>query len=406
MSKEDLSKLRIDKMAEQHAGRRKRRRAVFILFAALSASAALLLHSRGVFTPVVGVEIVSVSKVYPSQAFTLLNASGYVEAQRKAAVASKATGRLVQLSVEEGSRVKKGEVLARLESGDMAASLEQARANLNLARSDVDKAKADVKNASVSFERARSLLAQQFISKSDYDSAEARYDIAKAGETGAQAGVKAAEAAVRSAEVALEYTMIRAPFDAVVLTKNADIGDLVTPLGASANAKAAVVTIADMGSLQVEVDVSESNIHQVRQGQPCEIMLDALPDSRFRGAVHMIVPTADRTKASVMVKVRFLDKDVRVLPEMSAKVAFLQRPVGAGEDTPRIAVSVSAIRKTGGRNSVFLVTNGMAFESAVKTGQKLGDMIEVLDSLKPGDKVVDKPSDKLKSGMRVKVPDK
>ena len=122
--------------------------------------------------------------------------------------------------------------------------------------------------------------------------------------------------------MSLEYSMIRAPFDAVVLDKNADTGDIVTPLGAAANAKASVVTIADMNSLQVEVDVSESNLWNVKMGQPCEIQLDALPDSRFRGEVHMIVPTADRTKATVLIKVRFIDKDKRILPEMSAKVAF------------------------------------------------------------------------------------
>ena len=139
--------------------------------------------------------------------------------------------------------------------------------------------------------------------------------------------MKASNAALEGANVAIEYTLIRAPFDAIVLTKNADIGDIVTPIGAAANAKAAVVTIADMNSLEVEADVSESNLSQIRVGQPCEIQLDALPQARFRGAVHMIVPTADRSKATVMVKVRFVDKDPRILPEMSAKVAFLSRPV-------------------------------------------------------------------------------
>ena len=137
--------------------------------------------------------------------------------------------------------------------------------------------------------------------------------------------------------------MIRAPFDAIVLTKNADIGDIVTPIGAAANAKAAVVTIADMNSLEVEADVSESNLSQIRVGQPCEIQLDALPHARFRGAVHMIVPTADRSKATVMVKVRFIDKDPRILPEMSAKVAFLSRPVTAEDQKPRTALNQAAL---------------------------------------------------------------
>ena len=136
---------------------------------------------------------------------------------------------------------------------------------------------------------------------------------------------------MEAAKVAVEYTQIRAPFDAVVLTKNADVGDIVTPIGAAANAKAAVVTIADMDSLRVEADVSESNLEKVKVGQPCEIQLDALPETRFPGQVHMIVPTADRSKATVMVKVRFLDPDPRILPEMSAKVAFLSRSVNPEE---------------------------------------------------------------------------
>ncbi len=155
--------------------------------------------------------------------------------------------------------------------------------------------------------------------------------------------LNANKAALNSAEVSIEYTLIRAPFDAVVLTKNADIGDIITPLGAAANAKAAVVTIADMSSLQVEADVSESNLKYVKLGQPCEIQLDAFQELRFRGEVHMIVPTADRSKASVMIKVKFLDKDSRILPEMSARVAFLERTVTVEEQKPRTAINPAAI---------------------------------------------------------------
>ena len=161
------------------------------------------------------------------------------------------------------------------------------------------------------------------------------------------------EAAVEEAKVLVEYANIRAPFDAVVLTKNADIGDIVTPLGAAANAKAAVVTIADMNSLQVEVDVSESNISQVRAGQPCEIRLDAFPDLRFKGVVHMIVPTADRTKASVLVKVAFREMNPRILPEMSAKVAFLSRDILPEEEKPLKAVPASAVITRGGAEPGF-----------------------------------------------------
>ncbi len=151
----------------------------------------------------------------------------------------------------------------------------------------------------------------------------------------AESGIRANEAALAAANIQMEYTLIRAPFDAVVLTKNADIGDIVTPLAAVAEAKSAVVTIADMDSLQVEADVAESNVGQVRAGQPCEIQLDALPERRLRGEVHVVVPTGDRTKATVMVKVKFIDQDPRILPEMSAKVSFLSKPLADVEQKPR-----------------------------------------------------------------------
>jgi RND family efflux transporter MFP subunit len=197
--------------------------------------------------------------------------------------------------------------------------------------------------------------------------------------------------------------MIRAPFDAIVLTKNADIGDIVTPIGAAANAKAAVVTIADMDSLQVEADVSESNLKQIKAGQPCEIQLDAVPDTRFKGVIHMIVPTADRTKATVMVKVKFLNIDSRILPEMSAKVAFLSREVSGDEQQPRLAVSQKALKARNGATTVFLVKGIRVDEVKVATGPQLGDMVEIKDGLKPGEKIVISPPSKLRDGSRIKL---
>lgn len=190
------------------------------------------------------------------------------------------------------------------------------------------------------------------------------------------------------------------------MTKNADVGDIVTPIGAAAEAKAAVVTIADMDSLQVEVDVSESNLGNVKKGQPCEIQLDALPESRFRGVVHMIVPTADRSKGTVMVKVRFIDKDPRILPDMSAKVAFLSRAVRSEEQIPRTVINPDAIISRNGKKTVFIVKDNHTFEIPITTGEKFGDMIEVIDGLKAGNKVVLKPTGKLRSGKRIKIIEK
>ncbi|MRR09322.1 efflux RND transporter periplasmic adaptor subunit, partial [bacterium] len=297
-------------------------------------------------------------------------------------------------------------LLARLEDADVLAQQAQAQANLQNARTALEQARAELRDAGFSFNRNKSLLADGIVSRADYDAAEARYRKSNAAVVGAEAGIRAAAAALEGARVAVEFTRIRAPFDGVVLTKNADVGDIVTPLGAAANAKAAVVTIADMGSLQVEADVSESNLEQVRKGQPCEIQLDALPESRFRGEVHMVVPTADRSKATVLVKVRFLDSDPRILPEMSAKVAFLSRPVGEGERKPVIAISPAAVAARKGRKLVFLVEDDRVRETQVQLGDRLGELVRVTGGLKAGDRVVVRPPDKLKDGARIKLKEK
>jgi RND family efflux transporter MFP subunit len=405
MANEDLSKLKIDKTNEVHRPLKRRK---FIYAAALILLVLLLgiLYTKGVFSPAVEVEAVNITKVYPSQTFTLLNASGYVVAQRKAAVASKATGRLVALMVEEGNRVKKGEVIARLENDDVIAAKDQAEANLNAARHNLDQAKADLQEATITFNRYKELITQGYVSRAEYDAAEARFKRSSAAAAAFEAAIKASAAALKGADVSLEYTLIRAPFDAVVLTKNADIGDIVTPLGAAANAKAAVVTIADMDSLQVEVDVSESSLHQVKIGQPCEVLLDAFPDSRFRGVVHMIVPTADRSKATVLVKIRFIDKDSRILPEMSAKAAFLSREVTSDEQKPRTAVNPDALINRNGNKAVFLIKENRVVETPVTVGEKLGDMVEILSGVKSGDRVALRPLNKMKNGLRIKVAEK
>ena len=405
MANEDLSKLKIDK-SETTLRPKKRRNLVRWIVIALLVIVAGFLYVKGVFTPAVAVEVATVSQIYPSQAFTLLNASGYVVAQRKAAVASKVTARLVSLNVEEGNRVKGGEVIARLENEDAVAARDQAAANLNVARASLEQAKAEQRDASLSYNRNKELSEKGYIAKAEYDTSEARYKKALASVEAAEAAIKAGAAALKSAEVQLEYALIRAPFDAVVLTKNADVGDIVTPLGAAANAKASVVTIADMGSLQVEVDVSESNLEKVKTGQPCEIELDALPETRFPGVVHMIVPTADRSKATVLVKVRFLDRDARILPEMSAKVAFLQRPVKPEERKPLTALNPHSVLTRNGKKAVFLMKDDRVTETPVTLGSQIGEMTEVVSGVKAGDRVVVKPLDKLRSGTRVKILEK
>lgn len=401
MGNDDLSKLKIDKTGITFRPSWSRRALVGLPMIAILALLGFL-YSQGWFTPALSVQIATVTQIYPSQTLTVLNASGYVVPQRKSSLASKVTGRLVWLGVEEGTQVKKGQVVARLENQDVEAAKDQAESQVKAARSNLEQAKAELQEATLNFERFRALLAKKVIAPSVYDSALARYERAAAAVEAAEATLKAYLAALEGAMINLEYTLIRAPFDAVVLTKNADIGDIVTPIGAAANAKSAVITIADMSSLQVEADVSESNLNRIRPGQPCEILLDAIPGQRFPGAIHMIVPTADRTKATVMVKVRFLESDPRILPEMSAKVAFLSRHPTREEQAPRIAIPPNAVVREKEGTKVFFIKEERAFERPIKLGEPLGEMVEVLEGVKPGDKIVFNPTKGLKHGSKIK----
>ena len=339
----------------------------------------------------VEVETAAVVLMYPSQANSVLTASGYVVAQRKAAVASKGTGRLVYLGVEEGDKVLKGQIIARLEDADMVAAVNKAQADLEVAR-------ADSFDARTTLERQRTLMASAFTSKAEFDAAEARFQRVKA-------TIHSAHAAMMGAEVALENTRIRAPFDGTVLTKDADVGEVFAPFASSANSRGAVVSMADMNSLQVEADVSESNIMRVAVGQPCEITLDAYPEKRYRGQVHKIVPTADRAKATVLTKVTFKERDERVLPEMSAKVSFLSSELSAtaAAAPPKLTIPSSAVIERRGRQVVFAVREGIAMETDIQTGTRLGTQIEVAGGLAQGDIVVNRPPADLTSGSKVKT---
>ena len=254
---------------------------------------------------------------------SVLNATGYVVAQRKAAVASKATGRLAALYVTEGDVVKENQVLGRLESDDLAAVVRQEEAAVQAAAALVTSAEAELEESSLHRDRSIKLRKQAAVSQSEYDAALARFRRAQAALHAAQANVAVSRARLERAKVDLAYTEILAPFDGTVLTKDADVGEIVAPFGAATSAKAAIVTLADMESLEVEADVSEANLQKVYVGQQADITLDSLPDKTYRGTVHKIVPTVDRAKGTVLTKIRFRDKDEKVIPEMSAKVTFI-----------------------------------------------------------------------------------
>ena len=390
----DLSALRIDRSREQgppSGGPRP------LLRATLVVAALVFLFLLGywvfprVFDSAVEVQLVTASLSSSSQANAVLTASGYVVAQRKAAVASKATGRLEYLGVVEGDRVKKGQVLARLEDTDMKASLDQARANLNLNE-------ADLKDAEQWLARQKTLLEKGVSAQSDYDAAEARYQRVLA-------SIAVAKAMVVGAEVALENTLVRAPFDGTVLTKNADVGEMVAPMAASVSSRSAVVTLADMSSLQVEADVSESNIERIALGQPCEITLDAYPDVRYEASVAKIVPTADRAKATVMVKVAFKSYDARVLPEMSSKVLFLTKTTEPVQSAARsmLTIPLSSVATRNGKKVVFVVRNDQAVAVPVSTGKDAGALVEITRGLAAGERVIAGLNDHIVDGLRVKV---
>jgi len=330
------------------------------------------------------VAVASVTRTFPSQVITLFTATGHVVPQTRAQVASKATGRITALEVREGDRVEAGQVIARLENADLEAARARAVANVVVSEAQVSaarallaesrarltEAEAEARDAARVRRRAEQVAREPFIGEQERDAAIARDEKATAAQTRAlaaidtaaaqvaiaQAQVEAARAALREAEVAVEYTIIRAPFTGVVLERFADIGDVVAPFAATASAKGAVVTLADMDTLEVEADVSEASLVRAKVGQPAEIVFDALPDIHLRGRVRQIVPTLDRGSATVLVKVSLVDSDPRVLPEMSARVAFLARELEFDEQQARLTVPLDAVDERGGERAVWRLT--------------------------------------------------
>ena len=401
---DNLARLRIERGAKPDVSRGVTRwRLGRYALGAIMAVLVVYLAARTLLDPRMSVAIGTAVVAYPAQVYTLFNATGYVVPQRKADVASKATGRLETLEVKEGSRVMKGQIIARLENGDLLAAADRALANVALARAEVIEARAALTEARLALTRSRTLADKRFVSPEVHDAAVARFDKAAAGVERAQAAVAVAEAARREAQVAVEYTLIRAPFDGVILSKYADMGDMVAPFATTSQSKGAVVSLADMGSLEVEADVSESNLAKTEIGQPCEVELDALPGARLRGAVASIVPRVDRTKATVLVKIRFIDLDPRILPDMSAKVAFLSQEPTPEERQAVVSVPVEALVSREGKASVFVVREGRVAEVVIETGGRLGDHVVVVRGVASGDRVVLDPLEGLSSGAEVAI---
>lgn len=321
-----------------------------------------------------------------------ITANGYVVARTKASVSAKIPGRMVFLGVSEGSHVRRGEILARIESNDYRAALLAARAAVAGTEVELSQAKRDLA-------RSRSLRESNVISAADLENATTRVDA-----LAAQLEIGRAQAAL--AEVNLENTNVRAPFDGTVLRKDAEVGEIVAPSSAGGGlTRTAIVTMADLATLEVEVDVNEAYIAQVRGGQPCRTTLDAYPDTSFAGRVRQVVPTADRQKATVQVKVSILDRDPRILPEMGAKVEFVR---GEGEAAlaaapRRVLVPGSAVSQNESGARVWVVEDGKVSARPVDVGPARGDQVEIRKGLSGGESVVLAAPTGLKDGTRVRV---
>jgi HlyD family secretion protein len=357
-----------------------------------------LLRAQQAFSaPEVETVTASVSRdVEPSAGTPILTASGYVVARREAVVSSKIQGRLSDLRVEEGSEVKKGDVLARLESNDYEATVERARAA-------VQRAEADLAEQQRQLRVATELAKESVLSEDERDAARSRVRIA-------DASLAQAKADLSYAEAQLQNTVIRAPFAGVVVKKMAEVGESVAPIPPGVNistSSGAIVALADLATLEVEADVAEANVAKVRSGQPAEVTVEAIPDRRYKAVLRQVIPTADRTKATVMVKVTILDKDDNLKPEMSAKVTFLEpekeEPKDAAALAPVVLVSREAVVTRGGKQTVFLVRQGRAEARAIELGTERQGQVVVRGGLAGGEILVARPPEGLKDGDLVKV---
>ena len=384
----DLSSLKIDR-SENNKSNSKFKYLVYAIIAIVVIAAGYFAFNS-LSNSTLEVKLTTVIKQTPARSSAVLNASGYVVAQREASVSSKGTGVLVYLGVVEGDKVKKGQIIARLDDRDIVAQLDEAKSSLQLYQAQLN----EVQN---NYNREKELFSRGLSSQQSLDQAETAYK-------SFLANVDIAAARIRAAEVALENMIIRAPFDGTVLTKNAEVGEIVAPFGASTTSRAAVVTIADMNSLMVETDVSESNIQKIKQDLDCEIVLDANPGKTYQGYVFKIVPTADRSKATVLVKVGFKSYDDRVLPEMSAKVSFLAEQSNEEEDQkPVLTAPLSAVEDFEGRKIVYIVADDMAVQKEITTGRLFGNYVEITSGLSEGEKIIDNLNEKIKDGSQVKV---
>lgn len=398
----DLGKLRITDTDRRRT--RRRRRWPFVLGGIVLVLVVLTILMRPVPVKVAGVRVGGGTPAETGG--SILSANGYVEARHQASVAARTTGRLAAVLVEEGDAVDSNEVVARLIDEDQRAVLMQTEANLALSRARLAQAKAAEHDADRRAKRRTELQGSDLISEEEGQSAETAAEGARADRQAAEAGVKVAEANIESARLELDKTRITAPFAGVVLRKDAEVGEIVGPIMTSNTARAgAVVTIADMRTLEVGVDINESYIARLSVGMPADVVLDAHPEVHFPGEIRAIYPSADRDKATIPARVRFLVPDERIRPDLGAKVTFLERRPTSEIVTVKksLRIPASAVRTRDGETFAWLVREGKAEPVAISVGETQGPDVEATSGLNEGDQVVVDGAARLHKGMRVKA---
>jgi HlyD family secretion protein len=411
----DLSKLRINRDDPPPAVKRALGRVLWLTAAAaLIIAVVVVIGRRGGTVPVQVVTVATTTggsgAAGGGSGSVAVVANGYVVARTKAAVSAKIPGRLAVLNVSEGSRVEKGAIIARLDNADYAAAVGQAEAGVASAKATLIEAQSDRDQMQRDYVRVRDIHAQNpnLVSPQDVENADSRARQADARFGAQSARVDAAAAALRVAQANLENTYVRAPFSGTVLRKEAEVGEVVAPSVGGGLTRGAVVTMADLATLEVEVDVNEAYIARIHSDQQARITLDAYPDTAFRGAVRQIIPTADRQRATVQVKVSILDRDPRILTEMGAKVEFLEapRPVAAGAAQPveraRIIVPAEAVRSENGRDVVWIVRDGRLQRRDVDAGPVSGNFREIRAGLSGGEQLLVGGVETPKEGQRVR----
>ena len=402
--KDDLASLRIDQSARAGTSRRGLWITIAVILVAV-ATAGWVWSTRIDAIEVKAVAVKAETGGGPAPG-AVLNASGYVTARRRATVSSKVTGKVLEVFVEEGKAVHKGQVLARLDDSQVRASLAVGQAQLETARRGAAEDEARLREATLTLGRRQQLVKERVISKAELDSAQAEVESLKARIEVAQQQIRVAESVVSQRRTDLADMEVRAPFDGVAISKDAQPGEMISPVSAGGGfTRTGVATIVDMTSLEIEVDVNESYVSRVRSGMPIEAVLDAYPDWRIPAHVIATIPSADRQKATVKVRIGFEQLDPRILPDMGVKVSFLnERPATDGSTAKaRLLIPTTAVRKADGRTIVFVMREDRVERRAVSVGTASGDQTEVLSGVSAGERVVVDAPQTLKDGDKVKV---